>query len=127
MHDSAQAELLLQKAAEDRTAIGFDLPDSIFGFHAQQAIEKLLKALIAWRGETYPHTHDLRQLWTLCTEAGEHLPLLPWPISNLQEYAVLLRYDVSVVLPFADRETIRASVDILDAFVRSTVHPSQSR
>ncbi len=60
MQDKAQAQLMLRKAAEDRTAIGFDLPASIFGFHAQQAIEKLLKALIAFRGATYPRTHDLR-------------------------------------------------------------------
>jgi HEPN domain-containing protein len=64
MQDKAQAQLMLRKAAEDRMAIAFDLPDSIFGFHAQQAIEKLLKALIASRGDAYPRTHDLRQLLT---------------------------------------------------------------
>jgi HEPN domain-containing protein len=127
MHDNAQAELLLKKAAEDRTAIDFELPDSIFGFHAQQAIEKQLKALIAWRGISYPHSHDLRQLWTLCIELGEILPLLPWPIGRLQEYAVVLRYDTSDILPQGDREKIRSSVDILHRFVVGRIQSAQPR
>ena len=36
--------------------------DEIFGFHAQQAAEKLLKAWLALLGETYPTTHDLARL-----------------------------------------------------------------
>ncbi len=33
-----------------------DIPDEIVGFHAQQAVEKWLKAIIAGRGETFEHT-----------------------------------------------------------------------
>lgn len=36
--------------------------DEIFGFHVQQAAEKLFKAWIALLGETYPPTHDLARL-----------------------------------------------------------------
>ena len=32
--------------------------DEIFGFHAQQAAEKSLKAWLAFLGEVYPLTHD---------------------------------------------------------------------
>lgn len=32
---------------------------AIIGFHAQQAAEKALKALLVHRGEHYPKTHDL--------------------------------------------------------------------
>jgi hypothetical protein len=39
---SSKAWILIQNASEDRTALDFALPDSIFGFHAQQAVEKLL-------------------------------------------------------------------------------------
>jgi len=43
-----QAQILLVKAAEDERAIGAPhLSDSILGFHAQQAVEKLIKALLA--------------------------------------------------------------------------------
>ena len=36
--------------------------DEIFGFHVQQAAEKLFKAWLALRGETYPLSHDLAAL-----------------------------------------------------------------
>ena len=36
--------------------------DEIFGFHAQQAAEKSLKAWLAFLGEVYPLTHDLDDL-----------------------------------------------------------------
>ena len=36
--------------------------DEIFGFHAQQAAEKSLKAWLALLGEVYPLTHDLDAL-----------------------------------------------------------------
>ena len=47
-----QAELFLKKAAEDEALLDIGLvsaqvSDGIFGFHAQQAAEKLLKALLS--------------------------------------------------------------------------------
>jgi hypothetical protein len=39
--------------------------DEIFGFHAQQAIEKMLKAWLAARGIAFPLTHDLSRLFEL--------------------------------------------------------------
>ena len=35
------------------------IPWSIVGFHAQQAVEKALKALLVSTGDTVPRTHDL--------------------------------------------------------------------
>jgi HEPN domain-containing protein len=35
-----------------------DFPEEVFGFHAQQAIEKTLKAWIAVRRLAYPKSHD---------------------------------------------------------------------
>ena len=46
----SQAQILLIKAGEDEAALLQEgNPDSIAGFHAQQAVEKLLKALLAER------------------------------------------------------------------------------
>ena len=39
--------------------------DEIFGFHVQQAAEKLLRAWLALLGEVYPLTHDLDLLLDL--------------------------------------------------------------
>jgi hypothetical protein len=50
-HSSEHAELLLRKAQQDESALEKlisdpALPDEIIGFHAQQAIEKTLKAVL---------------------------------------------------------------------------------
>jgi HEPN domain-containing protein len=39
-------------------------------FHAQQCVEKYLKALLVTRGLTFPRTHDLAALSDLCRQAG---------------------------------------------------------
>lgn len=43
--------------------------DSSVGFHAQQAVEKALKAAIASRGLEFPFTHDLGLLMQLSEDA----------------------------------------------------------
>ena len=40
-------------------------------FHAQQAVEKYLKAFLVKKGEAFPKTHDLRYLLDL---AARHVP-----------------------------------------------------
>jgi HEPN domain-containing protein len=61
-------------------------------FHAQQAVEKSLKAVLLAHGRVFPYTHDLAQLITLVKHAG-----LPWPdaldtAAELSVYAVGTRY-----------------------------------
>lgn len=61
-------------------------------FHAQQAVEKSLKAVLLAHGTIFPYTHDLAQLITLVKHAG-----LPWPdvldtAAELSVYAVGTRY-----------------------------------
>lgn len=58
------ATALLQTARRDHdallaTAALPQVADSIYGFHAQQSVEKALKAWLALRDERYPLTHDL--------------------------------------------------------------------
>lgn len=47
-------EIALEKLADDP-----DVPDDLIGFHAQQALEKLLKAALAHAGVAPPRIHDL--------------------------------------------------------------------
>lgn len=47
--------------------------DAPVGFHAQQAIEKALKAAIASRDRGFPFTHDIGLLMQLCQDAGLEL------------------------------------------------------
>jgi HEPN domain-containing protein len=61
-------------------------------FHAQQAVEKYLKGLLAFRGAPFHRTHNLEEL----QRQGEALPA--WPLigldlAELSSYAVEVRYD----------------------------------
>lgn len=47
--------------------------DAPVGFHAQQAVEKALKAAIASRDRGFPFTHDIGLLMQLCQDAGLEL------------------------------------------------------
>jgi len=78
MKQLEQARKFLAKAAEDETLLDavqakLEVSDSIYGFHAQQAAEKLLKALLSVHAVRFPKTHDLHELLNLLENAGETL------------------------------------------------------
>jgi len=61
-------------------------------FHAQQAVEKALKAVLLHHSVPFPYTHDIARLITTCQDAG-----IAWPdeldeAAELTEYAVVTRY-----------------------------------
>lgn len=99
MHPKGEhVRLLLSKAAEDEAALVVLLghgPATLMaaGFHAQQAVEKLLKAALCSRGVDYPKTHIIRVLLDLLQEAGTLPPEAVRPASALTPYAVEFRYD----------------------------------
>jgi len=112
-----QAFLMLRKAASDRLVLNFDLPNEIFGFHAQQAFEKLFKALIAARGVRYQHTHVFKKLLDQLNELGEPPLPLPFAFLTLEPFAVLMRYDESGPFSEIERQTIRDAIDVLTEHV----------
>jgi HEPN domain-containing protein len=63
--------------------------DTIVAFHAQQAVEKSLKAVLASVGVDLPFTHNLAALVQLCEDAGVDVP------AELEEAAVLTPYAVA--------------------------------
>jgi len=112
-----QTELLLQKSALDEETLQLErLPLPIVGFHAQQAVEKLLKALLAERGVRYKRTHDIEVLTEDLTAVGETLPFTPFPLADLSDYAADFRYQ-DPLPPHLDRETVLATVRIIREFV----------
>lgn len=76
--------------------------DSPVGFHAQQAVEKALKAAIASRDLDFPFTHDLGVLMQLCEDAGLELPAALSDADRLNPYAATIRYGLG------DPETVPA-------------------
>jgi hypothetical protein len=92
------AAILAQKAGEDAIALrelagNPEIADGIVGFHAQQAIEKWLKAVLAQQGVVFEYTHDLRHLIGLVEAAGLDFPLDTPAVVMFTDFAVPLRYE----------------------------------
>ena len=98
MEPLKRAELLLAKARDDETLIeeiilNYKIRDEIIGFHAQQASEKLLKALLMSKNISYRRTHDLRELIDLISDYYIEFPETLMEIRTLSPFAVEFRYD----------------------------------
>ncbi len=117
---------LLQMATSDLKALEnmldsevFD--DRIFGFHAQQAVEKLLKAWLNCTGRTHPFTHDLGVLLHALEEQGADVEAW-WSLVDLNSYAVRFRYEM---LPLGEepleRQTLLDDVRALCGYVKKLV------
>ncbi len=92
------ARLLLAKAGQDEFVLAEfagnpQAADETFGFHAQQAAEKLLKAALAARGVVYPRTHRLGDLLDLARDRGLALPEEFDHLHELTPFAVEYRYE----------------------------------
>jgi HEPN domain-containing protein len=91
------AELFLRKAASDlaaaRTlAAAPDQQDDVVGFHAQQAVEKSLKAVVTIRSLEIPLTHDIDLLLRLLEAGVEKPPDEFQEAKSLSPWAVEMRY-----------------------------------
>lgn len=62
-------------------------------FHAQQVVEKCLKAVLIYHEKDPTRTHDLNNIAYLLMENTIILPLSVEEISKLNPYAVIFRYD----------------------------------
>jgi hypothetical protein len=71
------------------------VPETVSGFHAQQAVEKLIKALLLELKVPFDLTHDLTRLQKLLEAAGEKLPSTPLSLGDLNDFAVFYRYELS--------------------------------
>lgn len=69
-----------------------EVSPAIAGFHAQQAIEKCLKAVLFAQGIPFRRTHDLIELADLL-DGSSGFPLDLDQLALLNPYAVTLRYD----------------------------------
>ena len=87
----------MQRAEEDwllaRSALRRKVP-LIYGatFHAQQCVEKYLKALLLSCRQAFPRTHDLIALHDLCMRNSISVPVDQDKLERLAAYAVQVRY-----------------------------------
>lgn len=117
-----EAEILLIKAAEDESIVQLPgVPDGPFGFHIQQAVEKLLKALLCQLAVKYRRTHDLDYLVTLLQDSGETIPTGIVDIGQLESYGVAYRYDAIPEVEILDRAATIESVRIIREHVMNRI------
>jgi len=116
------AQVLLIKAAEDEAVLLVaGIPDGPFGFHVQQAIEKLLKALLSQLTIEYKFTHDLDHLELQLKDAGEALPSGLEDFSRIGTFAVTHRYDDIPEFHVLDRPAATETVRLIREHVLARI------
>jgi HEPN domain-containing protein len=126
---SAPTEVLgwVTRAEEDftlaRSALRRKRP-LIYGatFHAQQCVEKYLKALLVAQGLTFPRTHDLAALSDLCRQGGITIPVAQDALDRLAAYAVQVRYPGEDPTLDEAREALQIA-QAIRRFVRKSLNP----
>jgi HEPN domain-containing protein len=127
----ATSRILARKAEEDATAVrefagNLEISDSIIGFHAQQAVEKWLKALTAARGIRHKPIHDIDLLIELLEKADVEMPLDRDRLAGLTQYAVPMRYDELLDAESLDRAATVGLVDEVGEWATGLLSPSSS-
>jgi HEPN domain-containing protein len=95
---SDQARALFDAALRDRLTLRLlresgQAPEEVMGFHAQQACEKLINAVLVIHGVVFERTHDLAALAALCDAHGVPAPADRNALRILNNFAVRFRYD----------------------------------
>jgi HEPN domain-containing protein len=67
-------------------------PTEAIAFHAQQAVEKYLKAFLTWHQVEFPKTHDIKRLLGLAGSCDQVLAESLSNAASLTAYAVEYRY-----------------------------------
>src|SRR4051812_20694714 len=112
----------LSKAQADFQCIenniaGKTIPWDTVAFHAQQAAEKMLKALLVSKRIRVPRTHDLGRVLGECLAAGIAVGHLADDCDYLTPFAVGIRYpgDEPDVSEVEAREAVAAAERIAEA------------
>jgi len=127
---SSPAELalgLLRRARDDAYVVDHltldpAAPDWVIGFHAQQAVEKAIKAVLANANVLFPRTHNIAMLLALLQQNGIQSPDQDVFLERLTPFGVAARYDSALDQSFSlnrerTRSVILAILDWADALV----------
>lgn len=97
MGEPSLPEILLNLAEQDALAYRKlagdpEIQDVLLGFHAQQAVEKALKAVLSDAGVAFRRTHDIAELLDLLADFGLPSPPHADRLDELNPFAVEMRY-----------------------------------
>ena len=120
--------ILLAKATQDELAarqLAADprIGDAVVGFHIQQAVEKRLKALLAFYAIPYRRTHDLLELMDQLISSGHPVTGALEALQEMTPFAVEYRYESLDQYEDAplDREQALGLLSDLEAWVQEQI------
>ncbi len=92
------ALLLMRKAAQDETVLRIlsdstESPYEAIGFHAPQAVEKIIKAVLVAHEVKYRRVHDIVELIRLLQDNAIPFPVHLEELRRLTPFAIDFRYD----------------------------------
>ncbi len=124
-----EAERLLRLARRDEAAFVALLAApsvalAVACFHAQQAVEKALKAVMCLCGLEFRRTHDLEALADKLADAGLAVPATDEDLRRLTPYAVEFRYDDEAI-PLLSGEEARRILDQVLAWAEQCIQEDQ--
>ena len=106
-----------------RAMLSPEVATEVFGFVAQQAVEKCLKAWLSAIGVEYPRVHDLFALTALLRSQQQDVDWLP-KVADLNPFAVDFRYSKQPTPVMLDRadviERVQMVFDRVTALVGGT-------
>lgn len=122
------AQQLLDAAERDLTVWrklinDAEVHDAMLGFHAQQSVEKNLKAVLAQARVAFRRTHDLVELLDAITDAGLMSPPFADRLDELNPYAVEARYGLGD-LGALDRVAVSGWIDAVAQWARQALSGS---
>jgi HEPN domain-containing protein len=120
-NDQTTAQTWLRIARADLALAEVSLPEDalyeLLCFHAQQAAEKAIKAVLLYLDLDFPFVHDLRLLANLLPADLRSAPALTG-VEALTAYAVTTRYPFSFRDDAVDKNEYDEAIRIADEVVR---------
>ncbi|MCD4813756.1 HEPN domain-containing protein [bacterium] len=112
----------LKKAGHDlitahQTLLLPDGPTDTVAFHAQQAVEKSLKAFLTLRQIEFPKSHELVRLLDMAVPLLSELDQFRQACAELSDYAVEIRYPTESLEP--SRAEAVSAVDMAEEIVKT--------
>jgi HEPN domain-containing protein len=94
-------------------------------FHAQQAAEKAIKAVLVLRGIEFPLTHDIEELLEIADTSGISAPREIQEAGLLTPYAVEFRYPGSwIEISETDTQEALKTADLVVTWAETTLTKS---
>jgi HEPN domain-containing protein len=123
---TAEARALLRAAGRDQKTVELllqhpDAPISSVCFHAQQYLEKAMKAVLVSNAVIFRRTHDLEELADLLEQKEIEPPLPKDQLRRLNPFAVAIRYD-DMELALIDAQTVAEMMENGQAWVEGQIY-----